>query len=94
MLVKFADPLHLRAAFDNLNVFLSNVELNGVMISLLHPWGMIGQEHKKKDPHIDAQVSMQVKTEEPLKNELSFFKRGIPQDVLALFGTWGPIELR
>lgn len=28
---------------------------------------MIGQEHKKKDPHIDAQVSMQVKTEEPLK---------------------------
>lgn len=56
---------------------------------------MIGQEHKKKDPHIDAQVSMQVKTEEPLKKELRvFFERGIPQDVLRLFGTWGPIELR
>lgn len=68
------------------------------MISFLHPWrpwGMIGQEHKKKDPHIDAQVSMQVKTEEPLKKELRvFFERGIPQDVLRLFGTWGPIELR
>ena len=25
------------------------------------------QEHKKKDPHIDAQVSMQVKTEDILR---------------------------
>ena len=41
------------------------------------PWGMIGQEHKKKDPHIDAQVSMQVKTEEPLsQRNLEFFSRG------------------
>ncbi len=61
--------------FDDIKSLISNVEL--IMISFHGIHGgylelelqrfLFGQEQKKKDPHIDAQVSMQVKTEDILR---------------------------